>query len=308
MFSKPVLSALLPLLLLLNGAAAWALTDAEVKQEVEDKISERHPTDTPDWWKALGPGAPRVLIDLFNAENQTYNRLRLLHGLAWFDDPVATQFLKEQAKTAENGVYRQAAIRTLGISQGDKELDFIASFLKNSDPQTRLAAAETLQKINTPASNGRLSDYLKDEPAPWIVTRLQNNESQAAARPAGALTAGPSLNRAFDSLWRGYWVEPVSGPKGLVSKAVDAEIHIQDGSGSSLSGKITFKSRPASENFAIRENQGKDLVSLGKISGGGSPPKEYAAQFELKKFEDSYLLYVSLPDRGVTAVLRMVAP
>src|SRR5947209_2862765 len=76
-------------LLLLFSAPAHAMTDTEIQNAVNGVIAQRHPTDTADWWRSLGAGAPHVIISMYESTTHIYHRLRLLQGLGWFDDPQA---------------------------------------------------------------------------------------------------------------------------------------------------------------------------------------------------------------------------
>src|SRR5436305_8117694 len=117
-FSRPILLSLL--LLMALPAGADSSTDA-IQHQIESVLAQRHPTDTPEWWRSLGPPAPAVIISMYQNTSHIYHRLRLLGALAWFDDPVAVDFLKKQAESSGDDVVVSAAIKSVGISQGAKE-------------------------------------------------------------------------------------------------------------------------------------------------------------------------------------------
>src|SRR5207253_525115 len=100
-------------------------------------IDQRHPADTPDWWRSLGSNAPAVIIQMYKDTTSVYRKSRLVQGLAWFDDSAAADFVKEVAETTDNSVLRQAAIKTYGITNGDKDTDSLAKFLNHADQRTR---------------------------------------------------------------------------------------------------------------------------------------------------------------------------
>src|SRR4051812_15338306 len=104
---------------------AWSFTDSEIEQKVKGLLVQRHPSETGDWWTALGSNAPGVIIHMYQQTDNIYWQTRLVGGLAWFkDSPEAANFLKQQANTTDDGVIREVALSALGISQGPKELDF----------------------------------------------------------------------------------------------------------------------------------------------------------------------------------------
>jgi hypothetical protein len=208
---------------------AWALTNDEVKAQIEEVLMERHPSDTPDWWRSLGSNTPGVIISMYERTSYTYKRVRLLQGLAWFDVPEAVEFLKRQAESTEDSVIRNVSIRSIGFSQGKKETDFIAKFLNSQDPQTRYAAADTLQKLNDPHASEVLEKYLKQEKTPWIAPKLKGE----LPKPALPLTpVGSSEDRLapeFAGEWSGFWIVPKgAGEKGMESLPVAFQLKNQE--------------------------------------------------------------------------------
>jgi hypothetical protein len=176
-FSRHILARSLIIALIFSNfhgvASAQTRTDAELEQAIQDVIIQRHPTDTPEWWRELGPEAPRVIIGMAEKAPRLYQRLRLVEALGWFDDQRAVEYLKRQADSASNGVIRNAAVKAIGNSQGAKELEFVSKFLKHSDPQTRKAAAQAVHKINAPKLKSFESQHgrVKGEPSPRPLRR-----------------------------------------------------------------------------------------------------------------------------------------
>ncbi len=128
--------------------------------------------DEAEKWRALGPGASHEMIRLFSHVQKKTKQLEILQGLGALNEPEGVAFLKQEAKNDENKVARLTAIRALGRAQGVQAKDFVASFLKDPDPQTRFAAAETLKKMNDPAAQKILERYESHEKTKWIVERL----------------------------------------------------------------------------------------------------------------------------------------
>lgn len=164
------------------SAVAFGMSEEKMREKIEQVISQRHPTDTPDWWRSLGPDAPPLIIKMHQQTDHIYKQLRLLEALAWFDDPEAQEFIRNQAMKTKNSVIRNAALRTLAYSQGARAIDFIEPFLKHSDDQTRLASAQALQIIlkneeissaDATNANDLLTEFQNTEPKKWVVDRLQ---------------------------------------------------------------------------------------------------------------------------------------
>ncbi|PIR93238.1 hypothetical protein COT99_01805, partial [Candidatus Falkowbacteria bacterium CG10_big_fil_rev_8_21_14_0_10_43_10] len=152
---------LLVLISMLSSTVQASMTEEKLEEIIQFKISERHPTDTPDWWKRLGPDAPKVIMSMYGRTKKTYEQIRLLSALAWYDDAAALEFIKAQTQAATNETVRSAGIRTMGFSQGAKEADFIAKYLSHADPQTRLTAAKTLKRIDAAAADQPIKDHLE---------------------------------------------------------------------------------------------------------------------------------------------------
>ncbi|MEO5970631.1 MAG: HEAT repeat domain-containing protein [Bdellovibrionia bacterium] len=155
---------------------AWS--DNEIRASIEETLKIRHPDDTKDWWRSLGANTPKVIISIFKEDSMIYHQIRLVDALAWFDDPVAVDFLKEQALHHENTIVRRAAIRSIGLSQGVKEKAFLKQGLESSDPHTRLTTAKILNKLKDPAADRIVKDFLKTEKTDWISTTLKQRNNQ----------------------------------------------------------------------------------------------------------------------------------
>ena len=184
--------------------------EEEIQKNIQIVLEQRHPVDTPKWWRSLGSQAPKVIISMYETTDSTYQRIRLVQGLSWFDDSTATEFLKKQIQTNKESIIKRAAIKTIGLSQGEKEIDFIAEFLKNPDPPMRLAAAQTLQRMEKELSSAKaktlLDQFKTEEKTPWLLTRM---EEQYPAPPTSQkikplITAKSRLTVELSGQWNGY--------------------------------------------------------------------------------------------------------
>jgi hypothetical protein len=104
------------------STVVWAKTDEEIEEAISFALSQRHPREGQAWWRDLGPGAPRVIIKMYQATTNTYQHMRLIQGLGWFNDSAGVDFIKQQAQSSLEGPVRNAAIRTISITQGVNEI------------------------------------------------------------------------------------------------------------------------------------------------------------------------------------------
>lgn len=230
----------------LEGWGAPPKSNAEIEAAIRGVLVQRHPTDTPEWWRGLGPNAPGVILSMSEKESRIYHRVRLVDALAWFpDDARAVEFLKRQAETTDEDAIRQAAVKSVGISQGAAELDFLSKQLAHPDPQTRLAAAQGLQRSEDPRARKALERYLSQEKADWIVRKLRSTQPEI---PPGGLARvgssrdiedGPKIDPVFAGEWKGFWIAPESAGRGLVAK--HATLQLREQGGKRLVGELSVE-------------------------------------------------------------------
>lgn len=187
---------------------AQNLSDTQIKNTIEEIIAQRHPEpNSAQQWKALGPRTPHVILSMLRETESGYRRLRLTEGLSHFDNPEATEYLKQQALETQNGVLRHSSLRALTLSQGEKELEFIETFLEHADPQTRLAAAEDLKRIGTPRALEAYENYLAKEILPWVKDRLKTGVPRRTPQLVMSTKASDQTVSELLGTWEGYWVE-----------------------------------------------------------------------------------------------------
>lgn|GEM_PF-1684200 len=298
----------------------FARSSAEIEQMVEEVLAERHPTDQREWWRSLGASAPQVIIGMYENSSHTYQRLRLLQGLGAFDTPEAVQFLKRQAEEATDDVIRNASIRSIGISQGTKEIEFIAKFLKNSDPQTRYAAAEALRRLNDAKANEILDQYLKTEKLPWISQKLNGT----LPRPTGILTPVASsedrISSEFPGEWRGYWISP----RGATEKGMKAEqvyLQIKTNGPNDLKAELQVKkNKNQARKWRIERMTGKTTHLAGFLVGEKYPEpssspsvgasvktgvrEEFPAELDLSQQGGGRIIEIHVKKAGMFLILR----
>jgi hypothetical protein len=235
---------------------ASARTDAEIEQAIRGVLMQRHPTDTAEWWRALGERAPAVILKVYENSSHIFDRGKLIQALGYFDDQSVVEFLKEESRRTPDDVLRNVAIRSIGEVRGAVELDFIATFLKHADPHTRLAAAESLRKTRDPRAEALVEKFTTEEKTKWVVSTLKG----VIPTPSGPLkvvaTSEDRLNREFAGTWRGYYVVPRADSQvGMTSEQAILRIEV-DGA-ASLKGELTLKGKKRVRSFLITRGVGK---------------------------------------------------
>jgi hypothetical protein len=301
---------------------------SDLEEIIQDKISERHPTDTPAWWQSLGPEASHVMISLYDKTPGIYQRLRLVEALGWFHDPEAVAFLKRQAETNPEGVIRQGAIQSVGNAAGASETDFIAGFLTHDDPQTRISAGQALRKIATPKANSLLEKFYEKEQMPWVKDRVQETP-MGVPRSRGPLLrlaskVPPTLKAEFSGNWRGVLLIP-SNPKTSTSSAtsfglmqIDAQAKTQVEASINLTGEVKFQLSPApgtnsqkprSIALQLFQTSGKDVHVSGWLKGDvlkewGAKESKVHFDGELQEQGEIRLLKIEARELLLEVVLR----
>ena len=104
----------------LVGHQTFALTDDEIQKSIQSILNVRHPQDDRHTWEALGATAPKVIISMFQSSRSVYDKIRLINGLAWFDDASAIAFLKKEAKENNRGSWFFAYIMDINDEERAK--------------------------------------------------------------------------------------------------------------------------------------------------------------------------------------------
>lgn len=287
---------------------AFAKSEAEIRQWIEDTIGQRHPTDTPDSWRALGSSAPSIIISMYEGNSHIFQRLRLLGGLAWFDDPQATQFLKQQADGSSDDVIRNAAIKSIGSSQGAKEEDYISKFLSNPDAQTRFIAADTLKRLNDPKANQVVEKYLSEEKQTWISQRLKE-QTPVLTQPLKVVgSSEDALNSNFAGTWRGFWVYPLEAKIGMQSDAVMLKLRLEQAleANGELSVEAPLPLKDKRRAYDLKHTRGRSAHLSGelveKALTGTKEPTPFEA--DLVQEKGNFLLHVKTPKNSGVLTLR----
>lgn len=261
-----------------------ALSDTEIDNAIQTELMNRHPSDKGEFWTDLGPTAPDNIIQKYLKSDNPYHKTRLLAGLGFFpENSKATEFLKEQAEETKDSVIRNTAIRSIAHSQGVNEFDFLSRFLKSEDPQTRLATAQALQKMNDPRAKALVDTFMQAEGNSWIKDQLQKSVPLTPMRTLSIVsTNGESLSPLFSGKWKGFFIIPGPGKVGLKSKQVSIQLTIENGR--TIKGQIQWTKKNATESIAFAKLEGKSNKLTGQIqySANNKPQK---IDFEAELFE-----------------------
>jgi len=202
-------------LMVFTMGAAWAATAPsaeEIRESISTTLKERHPTDTGDWWRGLGPEAPAVIVAMAQETTSVFQRTRLVGALAWFDAPLGVEFLRSQIEGSPESSVRHAAMRSLGISQGDAALDFLLPYLQSKDVQTRMTAAQVLRRMPGERARGELDKYLKTEQVTWIARKVEEAPQPGASPSPSEPGFQNGLRREFGESFDGYWIGMAPSP------------------------------------------------------------------------------------------------
>lgn len=282
-----------------------AKTEQEIRQSIDYILKQRHPQDTPQWWLDLGQEAPPIIIQMYEQTQNPYHQTRLIQGLGWFDDSVAVDFLKKLTESNES-MTRVTVLKTLGVSPGHQDLGLFEKFLKHEDPQTRLAAAQALQRKgdeNPPlqAETQRiLSQYSQMEKQAWIVKKLtERHSSSNLSRRA------PNLPKSrFDTLWIGSWkgyaLEP-EGTSGLKLIPVSLRIEGFDGA-NRIQGQL--EGLRSGVVLPLERIQGGGKKISGQFNHNTLAPSILPFEAELRLLKTETFIGLSIPEARTVVWLR----
>jgi hypothetical protein len=297
------------LLVALFSSQALAYSDNQIQSMVSEKIAEIHPNQNPaqtaSWWKGLGADASGVVIGMYNSDNNTYHRIRLIQGLGWRQDQEAIDFVENQAESTDTDVIRNAAVRAIGRGQGSGGIDFVSKFLKSPDPQTRLAAAETLHEMPDARAKDIFSSYLKDEKTAWLSDKLKGIPVGATGLHAVS-SSEDRLSRDFEGTWKGYWLSAQANGRqaigakrsGIQTTPVILEFKTSADS-NSVQGRLTILNRKAlSRSFTILNASGKGVQVSGLLPGLGD------FQSSLSRMSGQLVMEMRVPDQASVLILK----
>jgi hypothetical protein len=198
---------------------ASAATVEEIREQIKNKMSDRHPTDSSEFWTQLGPDAVPVLQQMYTDTKSVYEKSWLIDGMSHFQDPSIGTLLEDQIQNdGDNSVLKRKMLDALVESQGDAAAPFAEPYLKDSDAQTRLAVARALKNYTSnEQTKKKLADFTANEKLAWVKTDyeksgdehadlLKRNGSIYAPTEAAKPTPTPLPEKDWAGEWKGVYV------------------------------------------------------------------------------------------------------
>lgn len=276
------------------GSAASAQTQDADDQAVQNVLSIRHVDGKNNPWAALPPSASQAILRRLKAsDSNSSERTRLLEGLGSFKDEASVEFLKQEARTSENGVARATALESLAASQGAGALDFLRSFADHPDKTTRKGVLVALSRI--PGEESKRVAKEVEAKSPLL--------NQAAPGAAGAKLQPVSnseeaaLSQRYSGRFEGYALalqganETLSPQKATLFLSLDPKTpsELRVGAGASV------------KTYGLRRIAGKGAKAAGAFIEAAL---EHPFAAELSRLSRSTLLRVEVPSLKLLLILK----
>jgi len=227
------LSFLLIVLFLSSGIDAHAATSGEIRTAIENQMHQRHPNPPADFWPSLGNEAIPVLKQMYSEAKDGYTRSWLVDGMGHFDDPGITALLKSGISGASDDILKRKMLSSLIESQGDQAYDFVAPYLKDSDPHVRRAVAQSLRAhADSERVQKRLAEFDRNEKVEWVKAESRSGALDANVRsiprasengsrvPSAGSSPAPTMAPLPEKDWAGEWKGVYLSPKQNVAAHV----------------------------------------------------------------------------------------
>ncbi|MCM0606887.1 MAG: HEAT repeat domain-containing protein [Xanthomonadaceae bacterium] len=229
------------MLILLFFSLAFAQTHSEIRESINFTLSERHPTDSKESWLAMGVDTPSVIIEMIEAGEESYRRVRLLEALGYFQGTQVSDFLRKEAKRTKNHQYRLSAVKGLLRAEGERGVEFAKEYLQDEDVEVRIAVARALKSLDSTRADQVVADYLETEQTPWVKRKIQGEKSKTQMsglklKPSGSNEGKPELEVL--GKWEGYTFVWNSKKKELTPKKAWIEFDLGLGNQFVLKWKI----------------------------------------------------------------------
>ena len=290
---------------------AWARSEEEIRTAIEETLLQRHPTDTLEWWRTLGPMAPKVIISVYESKSHIAHRIKLLQGLSAFDTSESVEFLKKQAQAASDDVIRTTSVKGVGVAAGARESEFLSKYLHHEDPQTRLTAAQALAAAAAQGdarARSMLEQFRREEKNSMVLARLANQLPGPTAVLKPVSTSEDQLSPELAGEWTGLWIKPQKkARKGVLAE--ELVLRLRREGANDLKGDVLLSSPRTGRTWlgTIEQVTGKASAFAGAFilkAQGQDPRVELPFEAQLHNEGDSLMLVVHVRRLGVWAILK----
>lgn len=224
--------------------------EESIRNAIENQISQRHPSLPAGFWEGLGPEAPAIIKKMYLESTSANEKTFLIDGLSHFNDTATGNFLEKEVANTQNEVLKKKLLSAVVQSEGERAVDFVAPYLKDSDGHVRLAVARALGNLGDEKSKNLLSEYRASEKTPWVLAELKRKPAEDLQRakkhgeqPAPKVAVvnknekviPPLPEKSWAGLWRGSYITE--------NKVIllEANLLLQDASSTPLKWKVEFK-------------------------------------------------------------------
>jgi hypothetical protein len=132
-------------------SAGAGMPSGELREQVRTFLSTIDTPVTAQQWRALGPDAAAVLMEVAGGESELpTRRARAVEALGMRQDAAAAKLVNDLAARASNKVIRLAAVRAMPqVSKSAAAQAALAPILEDADVHVRAAAASALSSLGT---------------------------------------------------------------------------------------------------------------------------------------------------------------
>lgn len=212
------------------------------------------------------------MIEKIKKSDRIYQRMRLVHALAFVSSPLALEYLKGTTKSSDEGIVQQAAVRSVGIAGGESELEFLGSFLDEKDAQLRLAAAEAIRDIGESGSRKAqevIAEFKKKEKASWLLQKLEADPTLGDGpllKPVSSSEDRSDLR--FNGNWSGVWARPMHDNRSSLTLNFDrVNLTIEVPFIGKPSGNVDMGVGLIKNKFKLENLSAKRTQLVGQLSG-----------------------------------------
>ncbi len=253
---------------------------ADLRSKIDAALAERHPKDTPEWWRGLGAEAVPILLQIRSESTSPFLKVRAVEALGWYTGRQEfVPVLREVCEQEKNSTLKIAAIKSLVRSQGESQLEFVSQYLSDEDAQVRYATARALQESNLEPAKKLVTEYRKKEKVSWILEKLDHGlpEVKGSLTPvaenvdlAVSVPVKPKKNGPWQG--RGTWIAFTDRKPIELTVSLDWDTFGREsGKLKVLSCTVKNKTRECkTDAFELRKTEVSDELKLSTSVGVGA--------------------------------------